>query len=398
MGFARLSKSSLIQLIGVTPNHYYFEDVIMTSKVQILSEQCVMCPNYALSCQIGDCEHFCTKCKNCPHYQYENIHSTEKKKIYKSEKKKYGVKSSLGFASIKVWIALHFCKPDLMGLVTTSVRDLEDITGLERRRIRRALKNLQKHDYIVYSAAQKSYNQLFMVMITGYEKMHLSAKEGGTGYVTFSSENLSGLRAIQKVNELRTYLRVYLSCDDTAVKKKDVIKSTAKISKETIKKWLPDYLTFANIDALINKMRGFFKVSSPSESQERFFDFSLCPETNGRLVYSCRLQESIEDISEFFNEINKLVTYEHDELTRNEDILHMQQIGILKGTRKNWENKTVLVPDDQSLIDLARLSIEYGFLAVKNAICDIVKQYHFADKKIISWGALARKIIQLDAA
>lgn len=394
MDFARLSKSSIIQLIGVTPNQYYFEDVIKTSKVQILSEQCAMCPEYAMSPQICDCEHFCEHCKNCPHYQFENIHVTEKQKKYRNERKKFGKRAKQGASSIKVLISLHFSHPDNMGLVTTSVKNITEQTGLNKRQVKYALKKLQEQQYISYSAAFKNWNDEFMIMITDYNKMHLPASEGGTGYITFSTQNLAEIREIRKVNELRTYLRLYINCDETAVKKKDANEAKAKVSRRSMKTWLPEYLTFGQIDNLIQKAKKYFNVSSETDSENVHVEIS--PEANGRLVYACKLQEATEDVSALIEEVNSLVTYKDNELTRTNDILKMQELGILDGTRQNWENKVVLFSDERNLIDLAKLVVEYGFGKVKSAICDIIKQYHFKDQKIFSWGALARKIIQLD--
>ena len=107
MNFARLSKSSLVQLIGVMQNTYAYKDILQTSKIQILSEHCVNCPHYAMSANICDCEHFCDQCKNCPNYNSENVHQSGKVKIYNSEKRKFGNKSKQGISAVNKNNLIH---------------------------------------------------------------------------------------------------------------------------------------------------------------------------------------------------------------------------------------------------------------------------------------------------
>lgn len=398
MNFARLSKSSLVQLIGVMQNTYAYKDILQTSKIQILSEHCVNCPHYAMSANICDCEHFCDQCKNCPNYNSENVHQSGKVKIYNSEKRKFGNKSKQGISAVKVWTTLNFMHPSSGGILKVSIQDIVAITGLNRRQVKYALKRLQEEQYISYSSVSKKWTDEFMLMIHDYSKMHLPAKKGGTGYITLSSTNLSEILGFKNINNLRTYIRLYLGCDETVVKKQDISEAKTKITKKTVKPWLPAYQTFSNIDALIQDMKKYFELDQKSDDSENIENIivSLPLDKYARFSYSDKLQQAQENVSDLFDEINQLVRYDADEKTRYKDIAKMANMGILKGSNENWKNKFVVFFEKHTLIDLARLSIEYGFKRVKRAICDIVKKYHFENKQILSWAALARRIIQFD--
>ena len=389
MKFGRISKSQIIQLIGTTDNYALYEDTCEVSHIQVLTEQCKACDCYATSPFAGECEYYCSTCKNCPFYQSEKQYISKKVKIYKNEENYYGKKGTVGKSAIKVWIALHFCSPDDNGLVRSiSISEICVLTGLHTRQIKYALKQLFKEGYIAYSASIPNCNSEFDVMLLEYRNMYATAEKGGKGYITLSENNLKEIMAFKNINELRTYVRLYLTCDDTAVRNNGKYQYFTSLSLFVAKKWLPEYLTFDNIKAIFASLKNHFIIN---EQNNMKYAVNFINSTNAKLLYNETLEDAETAVIDYINEINELVTTNINAESR----IKMAQMGILTETPKKWKNKRILLTANSAqVLELAKLSIEYGLDAVKVAISKIVKNYHFEDKKIKSWGALARNYIK----
>ena len=397
MNFGRLSKATLIQLLGTSENYSYYNHVCDESIVQVLSDTCSSCPYFAQSNFHGDCSAYTEKCSSCPCYQTEKIYTSRNEKIYINEKNKYGHKSPVCKSAIKVWIALPFLSPDSIGLVKTTVYDIANISNLNVREVYYALDQLEQNKYIAHTADTSNCHNVCNIMITDYNKMHLSAKEGGKGYITLSRENLREIVSLKHINDIRAYLRIYLTCDDAAVKRQNYDYSTT-IKRDVLKTWLPNYFTVGQIENVMKKMKSFFSLSLATVNN--YFSsikVEIKRENNGRINYLNQAQDYAYELTDYIEEVNHLVSYESDEPTRSKDIIRMAELNILAGPKKNWINKTVPITENsQELTDLAKLAIQFGITRVKTALSEVIRTYHFKDILIKSWGALTRTMIQLN--
>lgn len=388
MKFGRLSKQTLIPLIGIAENYSTYEDTCEVSHVQVITETCMGCNCYATSPFVAGCEHCSSTCKNCPFYQSEAQYVSKKIKQYKNEKNYFGNKEKVGKSAIKLWIALHFCSPDDFGLVRgITMSKITKLTGLNTRQVKYALKNLTKKGYISPSACIQNCNSAFDVMIADYQKLYAKAEKGGKGYITLSEDNLAEIMAFKNVNELRMYIRLYLTCDETAVKHNNQYQHFSAVKLDVAKKWLPSYLTFSNVKSILSELKKYFSVQ---ESEDAKFSVTFMNTTPGKLLYNEKIEDAKSEVFEYIREINRLVMSKPDSKTLN----NMLQLDICCLPKK-WKDKMIYIHENSRQVhDLAKLAIEFDLDAVKKAISSIVRNFHFEDKEIISWGALARNYIQ----
>ena len=386
MKFGRLSKATLVQLLGLADNYWEYEDVCDVSEIQILSEECKMCKCYAESVFAGDCQHYCEACASCPFYKSERQYQSRKIKKYKNESNTYGTKKKVGKSAIKIWIALHFCAPDDMGLVRQiTIAHLSKLTGLSTRQVKDNMKCLSENNYIAYSASIADRNTHFDLMLLDYKKMYLKAEEGGKGYITLSEDCLTEISGFMNVNELRAYLRLYLSCDDTSVKSGALCSTKLRFS--VIKNWLPSYLTKDKVCSILDKLKKYFNFSA---AENDAVNVNMPYETDGKQQYKQSLSNAQEEIAEYIDDINSMIMN-----STADSITRMSQLDILVGPPCEWKGKIIdgLHQNSAPVYDLARLAVQYSIDTVKQAVSAIIRNYHFKDEKILSWGALARSYI-----
>lgn len=389
MKFGRISKQTIIQLIGISDNYSFFEDICEVSYVQVITDSCKTCKGYATSPFVEECEHCCSMCKGCPFYKCEAQYTSKKIKKYKNEENYYGNKGKVGKSAIKLWTALHFFNPDDFGLVRgITMSEITHKIGLNTRQIRYALNQLTKNGYVAPSASIANCNTEFNVMITDYQKMYLTAEKGGKGYLTLSEDNLKEIAAFKNINELRAYLRLYLACDEKAVKNNRRYDNFANVKLSVAKKWLPGYLTISNIKAVFDNLKKYFDID---ESRNENYTVEFTNTTDGKASYEAKLQEAKHEIEDYIDEINNLVI----STPNSQNLARMTQLEILSGVPQNWKNKVIsFEPNSVHMNDLAKLALEYGSMYVKKAISLAVRNFHFENKKINSWGALARDYIK----
>lgn len=321
---AKVGKGLLIQAVGIAEN----------SKTVVESEEIDFntCPSECIFKKFEP-EHKMNVCMNhCPH----NRQNKTTKTVYNNERHKYDLYKKTSYDK-------RLSKYQLLQLITyhyfvdsrgfgslLSSKELAEYLGCTLRTFKNNNKRLQELGLVYYSECG---SDLFSIKIVGYENNHLTAEQGGKGYVQMSKSFMEALVSMDNVNVMRLAIRSLLKFDsDVSVKQQDV----CHYSYNDISLSMPSNINHKKIiDELMAKTSHIFTIFK----SDHFISIHLKDEYNGKI-------QKVEKETFFKEQLE-----EHIE-TLNEDLAESEEITI---TQK-----------DET--DLIQLSMEYGLNYVIEAL------------------------------
>lgn len=187
------------------------------------------------------------------------------------------------------------------------------------------------------------------IIIIGYERLHLTRKEGGTGYVKIAYNMFQELCKLGS-NELRIAFDLILSIDSDSANNYNKSDSLTR-NYSFIKKYLPSYVDCKKkVQEILKKLKGLFNL--------KFEDNSI----------------KAKEVDSY-----KVKNY-HDTIYK----------GNRKGLKRILKNNNISF-NSKDLTDLVKMSMEYSYTAISNSL-----MYIFLNNIVIekSLGALVRSLIK----
>lgn len=331
---ARVGKSFLRIAVGVQENYK------ITKEVKYLNEfACIGCSFHGASSEYIDkyCNEVCNK-----------RNRTIKRTIYYNEGNRYHLpkKERLSKFQLKQALVYHFLVDNNGIGKNISLDSLAELLGCSKKTIQNNNKRLIELNYIIYSESNPGH---FNIIIVDYKSYHLTAREGGTGYINMSKSLLLALLNSDSVNSMRLEIRNLISFDDENINKKEIKPSSYEY--KSIKRFIPRYLGYKSaIDKLL-KDSSIFNYNSDNKKVE----FKLKSELDSRL-----LRDNIEkECKELFVE-------------------------YIDRARLN----------NKDLEDIYQMSIQYGTEKVKSALDLIIEEYVDKEILVVNMGGLIRNKIR----
>lgn len=149
---------------------------------------------------------------------------------------KSAVKSYLFLASLP----MELLKNDLHFIRNLSLDVISDTLNICKETALKSLEILASFGFITLSHGN-GYDR-FNIILNDFDTMHLTAREGGTGYLTLTSSMMETIISIKNVNALRLELLYTLKADDDSLRKKE---HSSYIIKE-LKNILPSHMAYSN--------------------------------------------------------------------------------------------------------------------------------------------------------
>lgn len=280
-------------------------------------------------------------------------------KRYNNDEKKYHLyhkkyaNRRMPKSAIRLYLLLFSIPQEMLGdthfIRNISLHSLAETLEVAPATIRFALDLLKSFDYITYShACDKNH---FNIIINDYDNMHLSAKEGGSGYFTITSDMMREILGITNVNALRLQLLSILKLDDT-VRIRD--EYTDEFSVRDLKNILPSHMNYKN---------NYINVLS---NQPSLFNYDII---DGKYVYAMKHNYSLR-----YN----VLQFEHDRMNLIAETL---------------QSDSIVLSADQAL-QVSRLTVEYTDSVIIQAVHIIHNDYLCKNKAVSSYGALLRHLCQ----
>lgn len=210
------------------------------------------------------CHHF-----GCQFAAYKDTYYNDKKN-YNLYQTRYS-NNRLPKSAIKSYLFLASLPMELMGKQLHFIRNLSldvisDKLNLCKETALKSLYVLSSFGFITLSHGN-GYD-CFNIIINDYDQMHLTAREGGTGYFTISSAMMETILSIKNVNALRLELLYTLRADDDSLMKKE---HSHYVIME-LKNIMPSHMAYSN--RII-----FYKKDTPSiflsEVDKKHINFTL---------------------------------------------------------------------------------------------------------------------------
>lgn len=293
--------------------------------------------------------HVCKE--HCP---FANLPKMKKKTVYVNEKHRYQINGELlhkrlSFSQICQFTLYHFLNPDKYGVI--KYVPLKVIASFLNVTVRTVKNNNKLFEELGMISTSKVAPLLINVQITDYEKYHLTAKEGGSGYTPMPKSFFFEMLKMENVNSLRNAIRNYKqSYEDAHLLKK----SESTYSVKQVKRHVPGYLRFYNgIKQVIEGTSSMFD----NQLNDYFLTFKLKPEFDAKVVKTQRTKEFETSLQSFVVQKN------------------------IKHTEKDME-------------DLISLAFEYGLTSVLEALDTYKSDIRLQLEEVENIGGKIRMIIQ----
>lgn len=256
--------------------------------------------------------------------------------------------------SVKLYLLLCAIPQEMLGQSTHFIHNinanvLADRLGCTTITVEKSLHILESFHYIslCHSLDKHTYN----IIISGYDQLHLTAKKGGSGYITLTEDMISLFLKISNVNALRLELIKILKLDETTLITKE---RTDNYLIHDLKNILPQHM---------NYIGAYEKIQ---QGQVTVFDSHIL---DGRLYFT------LKD------------TYK---LKINIDDFQLNNLPAIKECLfdLNIEHDEVLA------LNIAELSTQYHISLIKEALVVLKAQYIDQNVKIRNTGGLIRILCQ----
>lgn len=130
-------------------------------------------------------------------------------RCYVNEKNAFGSGEKLKTNAILLYIYIHFLSPDQNARTRIDLFEASDYLSMPKRTLLNNLRILVRRGYIccVEGVLEGTYD----ILIESYSANGDTAKNGGRGYLTMTTETFAQIRTIRRINELRFAIRGLLN-------------------------------------------------------------------------------------------------------------------------------------------------------------------------------------------
>lgn len=368
---SRISKELLRKaLIGAS------QEFINNDDKFVISYNCDNCPYRGLSKDKyqDKCNKFCTFREfkeeiRVPEISYKN------KRIINSETGKevtismpYVVYNSRAKAlpktAIKVFLLYHFLNKDNYIIKNVSLNDIADTLGVAVASIKRSNEVLQALNFI--HVVEVSHN-IFNIIITDLDKLHLKKEQGGKGYITLSKNTLKKMLSFNDINNLRAEVNYNLNADNSAKENKQI----SNMSMNNIKKIFPPYLRKGrkNIEGILTNKNSMFNVLAV-DFKRNIVEVDISS-YQGREELRNSLEGSIYTELDNFIKNNKICIVSKEETTLDPE----EPVGVDYYIDVIEKGSTFEERYNNRLKNLVELAIEYGTYNIKSLLLYIQRIY-----------------------
>ena len=390
--YARIGKAVITKAIGLQKNYKEVYEKA-EAKLNEIRSGCHNCEIYKLKYQFSALElaEVCNKlhnqCRTCSQAVWESVYTMHTE--YINEKNRYGYQPTLKTNAIKLFITYHFLQPDALGFIkNVSIKELANLLGCTSATIRNSNEILSSYGYCYFCESGISDNHI-NIHLPEYKNYHKPASEGGRGYINLSSNMLSELLSVNRLNTLRLTIKGLLEVDNASIY--DVANPyltdvTSTFSK--LRGFLPSYCKRNVIRKALEQDEAIFQYSFSENS----VTFSIKKEYSKKNMRKAMLFESDQIIREHIDHLNDVLELANDNDTSTDDeriqsLLTMFSIG-------SFSQYPALILTKDNYSDLASMCVQYNTDMVKHAISCVYNDYVARRKPIESFGALIRHYIR----
>lgn len=340
MNFARVGKSFLRSITGVQENFKIVKEVSSTDL-----SVCFNCPFFENTSEVQSdyCHNYCNESK-----------ITKTETTYYNEGNRYHIstRERLSKMQLKQILLYHFLGVDKNGVVKNiSTKDIAEYLKCDIKTVKNNNRRFVELNYILYS---ESSSDKFTIWLTDYKNYHLAQREGGSGYVNMSKQLLSNLIEVDNVNSLRLELRNLIEFDNQNIQSDEV--KEGKYTYRDVKRFLPKYLHYKGaIEEVINNGSNSFEIVM----ENNFISFKLKDNFNSKILREDIISKCETSFDSYFDKFNF---------------------------------------DEDELIDIFQMSIQYGIDRIRESLDIIYEDYIVKSKYIHNLGGLVRTITTLQGA
>lgn len=387
--FCRIGKGVLTRSIGLQKN---YKETIKTGGVKLDESQsgCFNCPIYKMKQELlllnlpdeaAKIEEMCHSCSTAVWQQQYTIQ-------YINEKNRYGYQPRLKSNAIKLLLCYHFLQPDANGLIKdVNLKDLAQLINCDIKTIQNNNAILSEYGYCYFSNSGW-YDNHINILLPEYKKYHLSANEGGRGYMTFNKNILDELLNITELNQIRLTLKGLLETDNQSATGKA---AQVKLSYTHLKGFMPGYCKRGIIQQALCKLNNaILNIQTAAE----YVEFSLKPECDGKKLRKQLQEEKHQEMKEYISSLNDLFESAKDSLPQDKENIDIA-LGTLNISPADTYEPIIL--HNQDYHDLAGLCVQYSSCAVKHSISSIYNSYinyNGTREFIRNFGGLIRTTIE----
>lgn len=387
--FCRIGKGVLTRSIGLQKN---YKETFKTGVEKLDESQsgCFNCPIYKMKQELlllnlpdeaAKIEEMCHSCSTAVWQQQYTIQ-------YINEKNRYGYQPRLKSNAIKLLLCYHFLQPDANGLIKdVNLKDLAQLINCDIKTIQNNNAILSEYGYCYFSNSGW-YDNHINVLLPEYKKYHLSANEGGRGYMTFSKEMFEELLNVTDLNQTRLIIKGLLETDNQSISGKA---PQIKVSYAHLRGFLPGYCKRGIIQQALGKLNN---TILHTHADTDFVEFSLLPEYNGKELRKQLQEENYLEMENYIHSLNDLF-----DSAKNSAPLDKENIDIALGTLNITPSDTYksIILHNQDYQDLASLCVQYSPAAIKHAISSIYNShinYNGKHDAIRNFGGLIRSTVE----
>lgn len=379
--FARIGKGVLTKAIGLQKNH---KEIIIDGpdKINEIESGCLSCPYYqeklykqALGLPDAD-----MPCKECCHVVFEHSYTIK----YINDKNRYGYQPTLKSNAIKLLLLYHFLQPDPLGLIKNiNIKELADILGCTAMTIRNCNEVLVEYGYCYISNTGWEDNSI-NVWLVEYKDYHKTAKEGGRGYLTMSSDMFKDILSISGLNPLRLTLKGLLEVDNQSC----VTPNTQiKTSYKKLRYFLPSYCNRNVIQKALEQDNPIFSISLDNKG----VIYSLPDRLGQNHLRKEMERQGMEAIKDYVNNLNNLFTNPDQNIDYSTEDFHaiLDTLSI----QPAQAYRPIIIPAD-AYVSLGSMCAQYSVSIVRLAIAIVYNNYINCGRVIDNFGALIRTTIR----
>ena len=367
--FANIPIDSIFRTLGV--------QLKQTKNLEVLEIEPLYCKNCFR--RLADS----SACDTCP----GNIHSVSVSGYTAKFDSSYN--RTLKSASIKLFILLFFYS-DSNGIIdSVNIRSLSDYIGCNKKTVIASLRSLELAGYIDY---EKRNSLFYDIQILNYQDMYKKAYQGGRGYVTMDKELLLDIMKIKDLNSLRCIIKLLFKASYNQIKSASKL-AAAKVSFDTLKDSLPDYVKPHILRNAVSNVRAFFH--SVNEDYKEFV-VVLAEKYQGAVIKErlkadgkIKIPAFIKEFNEKIDRINKDIenggnlSFESISYLSDNSIMLPPAVGKYPGLNINSNVKN----------DLFNLCPQYGADSIIAALKIFFTEYIANHIRIENVGGLIRKIL-----
>lgn len=390
--FARIGKGVLTKAIGLQKNYIevYSQGPDVLNECQSNCHNCIIHQKKEELRALGldeEADKIHCFCHTCPTSVWETSYTAEKR--YINEKNRYGYQPTLKGNAIKLLLLYHFLQPDSHGFIKDiCINELAETIGCTAATIDACNDVLQDYGYC-YFCNSGIHDRYINVFLPEYKNYHLTAAEGGRGYITMSRDMLLDLCGIENLNTLRLNLKGILEVDNASYS--DTRNDTASpvtSQYQRLRGFLPSYCKRNVIQKALEKNDAIFDLSFDDKN----VTFTIKEKYAQKNLREQMLEETKESLIDHVDHINTVLgdaaSARHpEEKVRLDSILSMMDIN----PSEKYPSLCLTLSDYE---DLASLALQYNLNMVHMAISLIYNKYILRNHPIEKIGALARTIIR----